>query len=277
MSLFTIAGNTLKEARRDRVLHVLLLFACLLTFVGTLLGSLSIAQDVRILADIGLLAICTIGGIIAILLGSTLVTQEIEQRTIDLVITKPVARWQFVCGKFMGLSGYLALSLVFMGTFLLVVIYFTMPDKAAFEILSGAVSLSLFLIYAELLLILSLALCFSTFASPLMTVAFTLSFWLIAHGTTSLLALGEMSTSASTSWLATALYYSLPDLSAVTRSQDELMRWYEVTRHARLEGVQLPFELTALRALPMVLTYIFGYILLLLSIGTYVVERREFT
>lgn len=276
MSLLTIAANTFKEAGRDRILHVLLLFACLLTFFGILLGSLSIAQDIRILADIGLLAICTIGGVIAIFLGSTLLSREIEQRTIDLVFTKPMRRWQFLTGKFLGLAGCLAVSVIFMGAFMVLLIWLTLPDKTAAEILVSAVCLSVALIYVELLLLMTLALCFSTFTSPLLSVAFTFSFWLIAHASAPLLALGEMSTSNATSITAMALYYGLPDLSAITRSQDELMRWYELTRHARLEGVQLKFDVVALRALPMVLTYIFGYILLLLSIGTYVVERREF-
>lgn len=54
------------------------------------------------------------------------------------------------------------------------------------------------------------------------------------------------------------------------------MRAYELARHAQLEGVVLSLPPSAGPALPMVLTYIFGYILLLLSAGTYIVERREF-
>lgn len=276
LTLSAIAFNTFKEALHERVLHVLILFACLAGAAGVLLGSLSIAQELRILVDLGLFAIGTIGGVIAVFLGASLFHREVDQGTIALVFTKPLRRWQFVSGKFLGLSGCLALVIAGLGALLVALIWVMLPDRTAAEVLLNAVCLSVAMIYLESLLVLAAALFFATFTSPVMSIFFTLAFWLIAHFSPSLLTLGQMSTSAFVSSLAGAVYYSLPDLSAMSKTQDELMRWYEITRHSRLEGVTLPFDLVAARALPMVLTYIFGYILLLLSVGTYITERREF-
>lgn len=276
LSLSAIAFNTFKEALHERVLHVLILFACLSGAAGVLLGSLSIAQELRILIDLGLFAIGTIGGVIAVFLGAILFHREIEQGTIALLFTKPLRRWQFVGGKFLGLAGCLALVIGALGALLLLLAWLMLPDGAAAEVLVSAIGLSVAMIFLETLLILAAALFFSTFSSPMMSIFFTLAFWLIGQFSSSLLALGQMSTSTFASTLTGIVYYIVPDLSAVSKTQDELMRWYEVARHARLEGIALPFEPVATRALPMVLTYIFGYILLLLSVGTYITERREF-
>lgn len=276
LSLAAIALNTIREAGSERLLSVLLLLACFAVLSGWLLGSLSIAQAVRIPVDLGLFAIGTVGGIIAIFLGTSLFHREIERGTIEVIFTKPLPRWHLLAGKFLGLSACLALATALMGAFLCAVVYFLLPDNVAALLLFKAIFLSLVLIYIEELLVLALALFFSTFTSPLAGVLFALCFWVIAHLSSSLLGLAQMSTGSAVSTITQALYLVLPDLSVLARAQEELMRGYELARHAQLEGVQLPFRQAACPALPMVLTYIFGYILSLLSAGMYIVELREF-
>ncbi len=276
LSLAAIALNTMREAFSERLVTVLLFMACLAVLGGWILGSLSIAQNVRIPVDLGLFAIGTVGGIIAIFLGTSLFHREIEMGTIDLIFTKPLPRWHLIAGKFLGLSACLALATALMGAFFCTIIYLLLPDQIAANLLFKAIVYSLILIYLEELLVLALSLFLSTFNSPLSSVLFALCFWAIAHCSSSMLGLAQMSTSSTATAFTQAVYLLLPDLSAFSRAQEELMRAYELARHAQLEGVRLPFRPTAGPALPMVLTYLFGYILLLLSAGTYIVERREF-
>lgn len=276
LSLAAIALNTMREAFAERLVTVLLFLAGLAVLGGWILGSLSIAQTVRIPVDLGLFTIGTVGGIIAIFLGTSLFHREIDQGTIDLIFTKPLPRWHLIAGKFLGLAACLALATSLMGVFLCLVVHFLLPDQIAAHLLFKAVFYSLVLIYVEELLVLALALFFSTFNSPLSSVLFALCFWAIAHCSSAMLGLSQMSNSSAATAITQAVYLVLPDLSAFSRAQEELMRAYELARHAQLEGVVLSLPPSAGPALPMVLTYIFGYILLLLSAGTYIVERREF-
>lgn len=276
LSLAAIALNTMREAFAERLVTVLLFLAGLAVLGGWILGSLSIAQTVRIPVDLGLFTIGTVGGTIAIFLGTSLFHREIDQGTIDLIFTKPLPRWHLIAGKFLGLAACLALATSLMGAGLCLVVHFLLPDQIAAHLLFQAVLYSLALIYIEELLVLALALFFSTFNSPLSSVLFALCFWAIAHCSSAMLGLSQMSNSPTVTAITQAVYLVLPDLSAFSRAQEELMRAYELARHAQLEGVVLSLPPSDGPALPMVLTYVFGYILLLLSAGTYIVERREF-
>jgi ABC-type transport system involved in multi-copper enzyme maturation permease subunit len=74
-----------------------------------MLADLSMGELTRIIADVGLTAIHLFGVTIAVFLGITLVSQEVERKTIYLILSKPVPRWEFIVGKALGLSLTLAL------------------------------------------------------------------------------------------------------------------------------------------------------------------------
>lgn len=252
-----IALNTFRETVRDRVLYAFVLFALVLTLAGILLGSLSVQQDMRILEDLGLFTISTIGGVIAIFVGTNLVYKELDKRTIYLIFTKPISRWQFIFGKFLGLALCLLIVTALMGAFLIALVGWYAQAAPPVTLLLE----SLALIYLELLFVISVATFFSTFATPLMSVLFTLGMWMSGHMAQSLLALGNMSSQPGTKALFQAIYYILPDLSRLTQIRAEIVS----------PTYNLPAE-----ALTLITVYILGYILLLLTLATVITERREF-
>ena len=91
-----IALNTFRESVRDKVLYAFFVFACIITVLGIVLGSLSIGQELRIIEDLGLSVIAIIGGIITVFTGTNLVFKELDKRTIFVIFSKPVANWQFI-------------------------------------------------------------------------------------------------------------------------------------------------------------------------------------
>lgn len=254
-AVWAITVNTFRETVRDRVLYAFIVFAIVVTLAGILLGSLSVSQNVRVLEDIGLFTISTIGGVIAIFVGTNLVYKEMDKRTIYLIFTKPISRWQFIVGKFLGLALCILVVTTLMGGFLvgLATLYKT-PHAVA---LVGSLGLA----YLELLLVIALATFFSTFSTPLMSVLFTLALWLTGHLAPSLLALGKMSESSAIKSLFEGIYYLLPDLATLTKIRFDLMN---PERHFAAESLGL------------IVTYLFAYIVLLLSFATIVTERREF-
>lgn len=256
-AVFTIALNTLRETVRDRVLYAFLFFAFLLTLGGIILGSLSVGQNLRILVDLGLATISIFGGIIAIFVGTALVYKEIEKKTIYLIVTKPIKRWEFVLGKFLGLAICLLIVTVLMGTFLVALTAF-MSDghKINMDLIY-----SIPLIYLELLFITAIATFFSTFATPMMSVVFTLGAWLIGHLGQSLLALAQITDSSSAKTILKTAYWVMPDLAKLT-----------VVRSEITSGVNPGPEL-----ITYLVAYIMAYIVFLLSISTLITERREFS
>src|SRR6185312_3257020 len=108
--IFHIAANTFREAVRDRVLYNLIAFALLLTGAAILVGQISIQIERLVVINLGLTAVALFGVVIAIFIGIGLVSKEIEKRTLYTVLSRPVARWEFIAGKFVGLSGTLVVN-----------------------------------------------------------------------------------------------------------------------------------------------------------------------
>lgn len=256
--ILPIAINTFRETVRDRVMYAFVLFALLITLAGIVLGSLSVAQDKRIIEDLGIFSITTIGGVIAIFVGTNLVYKEIDKRTIYLIFTKPVSRWQFVTGKFLGLALCIFVVTGLMGAFLYLVLLWQSSSEPVslmrlFECLG--------LVYVELLFVIAAATFFSTFSTPLMSVLFTMALWLIAHCGQSLSMLAKMSSSDSVKQVFQAIYNILPDLAVLTQMRADVL-------DNRFSQPEL---------LAVVLVYLAVYIIMLLLCGTIIAERREFT
>src|ERR1051326_3830858 len=101
--LSAIAVNTFREAVRDRVLYNLVIFVLLLVASAPLFSEISIGMERLILVNVGLSAISLFGVIIAIFIGIGLVSKEIEKRTLYTILSRPVRRWEFIVGKYLGL------------------------------------------------------------------------------------------------------------------------------------------------------------------------------
>src|SRR6476660_9939364 len=109
-----IASNTFREAVRDRVLYNLIAFAVLLSGAAVLVGQISIEIERLVVINLGLTAVSLFGVVIAIFIGIALVSKEIDKRTLYTVLSRPVRRWEFIAGKFFGLSGTLVVNTFFM-------------------------------------------------------------------------------------------------------------------------------------------------------------------
>lgn len=101
--VLALALNTTREAIRSRVLYSILAFAILMVGVSAIFGSASIGDQIRYIKDFTLMSISLFGVIIAVVLGVNLLHHELRNKTILNTLSKPLARWQFVLGKFLGL------------------------------------------------------------------------------------------------------------------------------------------------------------------------------
>ena len=95
------------------------------------------------------------GVLIAIFVGIGLVSKEIEKKTIYTIVSKPVARFQFLLGKYLGLSLTLLINTAIMTAGLLAVLYFQdVPVHAVLFKALGMIVLEFMVITAVALLVL---------------------------------------------------------------------------------------------------------------------------
>jgi ABC-type Na+ efflux pump permease subunit len=124
MRALTIARSTCREALHLPVLHVIGIGSVvLLAIVGQLPRfTLSIYDDIKMLKDLAIATASLCGMLVAVFTAVHVITSEIENWTVVTVLSKPVRRWEFVVGKFLGLVWTLvALFAVLSVSYILVV------------------------------------------------------------------------------------------------------------------------------------------------------------
>ncbi len=122
--LFSIARNTFVEAIRQPVFTVLLLMGALGLILNVFLSAYSMEPgegDNKVLIDLGLSTVLLVTLLLAAFTATGVLSEEIENRTVLTVVSKPVPRPVFVVGKFLGVGtaialAYWVLSIVFLMT-----------------------------------------------------------------------------------------------------------------------------------------------------------------
>ena len=109
-SLFSLSLQSLRIYAHDRIFHSCLIFSVLFLAFAYLLSTLTIIESRKILLDFGLSATSIAGIAVAIYLGLSLVRRELENRTVYTVLSKPIARYSYLLGRFCG--GILILAIV---------------------------------------------------------------------------------------------------------------------------------------------------------------------
>src|SRR5947208_2026342 len=206
--VLAISKNAFREAVRDRILYNLILFVLLITASAVFLGELTDGQESRVIVNLGLSSMLLFGTFIAIFVGVSLVSKEIERRTVYSIFSKPIGRGEFIAGKFFGLSLTPLVNVVVMGIGVSLALLYVGGRSLAATIW-GAI----FLIFLELTIMTAVAIVFSSFSTPALSALLTFFVFLIGHFSSSLRDLAQGLGSKTAIYFFDAIYYLLPNLS----------------------------------------------------------------
>jgi ABC-type transport system involved in multi-copper enzyme maturation permease subunit len=254
MMILAIALNTSREAIRNKVLYSILLFACLVTAISAAFGSASIGDTSKFVKDFSLFSISLFGVVTTVVLGVTLLHKELVKRTIYNILSKPVARWQFLLDKFLGLFVTLAIMMLLMTTALLVLLWF-LEHRIDWELLPviGAMML-------EITVLLAVAIFFSSMVvTPTLAGLFTVGTFIAGRSSAVLAYFFDPEQPVALRYAIKVLYVALPHL-------DRLYVADQV-----VSGVALPASYYLYATL-----YALGYVTLLLLLSMVIFRRREF-
>lgn len=134
--IVAIAVNTYREAVRDRVLYVVTALACAVLISTLAMAELALDQQRRVVTDLGLATISIFSVLVAVFLGSSLLFKEIERKTLYVILPKPIHRWEFLVGKFLGITLTVATFIALMGSIQLMVMGLQM-ELSAWQALGG--------------------------------------------------------------------------------------------------------------------------------------------
>lgn len=188
-STLVVARQAFLESARHRVLHALLAAMLLLSGCAHVLAWVSGDEAIRqtkVVSDLSFSALVFLGSLAAIFLGTNLIYQEVERRTIYAVLARPIGRASFLAGKLLGLVAVISLACLAMGAVCLISIALSPGDKAW-----GKLLLALYGTGLELAVVCAIGLLFSVVAQPIEGAVFAVVLTAAGHMTSSLKLLAE--------------------------------------------------------------------------------------
>ncbi len=169
--VWLVARHAAREMLGARLWYVVAAFAIILFVVSRLAGPLSAGEEVKVVKDLGLAGIELSGALFAILIGANLIERESDRRTLQTLLAKPLARWEFLAGQFIGLTTVLALHVLSAGAALFLVLLSMPGPTETVPAADPRMAVALLLIAAELALLGAVAVFFSVFSSNVVLAA----------------------------------------------------------------------------------------------------------
>jgi ABC-type transport system involved in multi-copper enzyme maturation permease subunit len=259
--IVAVARNTFREAARNKILYSLLFFALALIASALALGQLSVHEERRMIRDVGLFGVDLFSVLIAIFVGANLLYKELALKTVYTILPKPIARWEFVLGKWLGVMATLMIQIVVMG----VAVALTLAAQGGRDAVDGALLKALWLLLMNVTVITSVAMLFSSFSSPFLSGLFSLGVFVVGRSIPDVHALALRLGGGAGRALAAACAV-LPNLHLFTPS-GTVVGGEHVSVHGVFVG---PAYLAWTSA------YAIGYSALVLGLAMLIFRRRDF-
>ena len=263
-TIWLIASGTFGEAIRRRTLLIFILVAAVLLVLGAATASFQPGHETVLVKTVGLGVIGLTGVFISVILGINLLPTEIERRTVYTVLSKPVHRYQFLLGKFLGgLLTVLASVAVMAAVFLLLFIIKERGfDKDVRDVCQG-----LLLLTCQITIINAVAMFFSSFLSPFVNFFLTFAVYLLGSARSVTEALADPSSDPAhpknilVVYVFQAINFIIPDFTKYNVQNPILTPDVHITNQA--------YFVTAAALTALV------YSAILLTMAVMIFERRE--
>jgi len=207
--MYNIAANTFREIVRNKFLYLILFFAFVFIVFSISLWKLTIGDDNKIIVDFWL-AMIEIFGIVGVLfVWSQLLFKEVEWKTIFLILSKPIKRYEFIIGKFLGFSGTILLIILLQAALFLGVLL-----MKGIEV-DYLIIWSLIFTFFKLEILLAIVFFLSTFMSNMLTILVALMVYFLSHSFSLLLTMAERTQNNIVVYFTQGLQLLFPPLESL--------------------------------------------------------------
>lgn len=110
VNILAIGRNAFLESIRQPVFVVLLLGGTIALALNVSLAAFTFEDDNKLLIDLGMSTLFLAGLLLAAFGSTSVLTREIENKTVLTVVSKPVSRAALVIGKYVGIAAALSLA-----------------------------------------------------------------------------------------------------------------------------------------------------------------------
>lgn len=204
-----LALNVWREATRDRLVHLLVGSGAILMVFSMILGDMAVGGAERIIQNFGFWII-GIWGLMAVLyLGSNIIRREIQQKTIYLILSRPVNRATFIISKYIGM-----LLVLFTAYLLILIVWMIILQVNSISITKWHL-IAVAFIFGEWMFLAALSLFFASFTTPILHNFFLIGISFLGHWTNDLRLFSENIKILWMKPILKAIYYVLPNLEAL--------------------------------------------------------------
>jgi ABC-2 type transport system permease protein len=170
-----VTKYTFIEVYRSKLMVSLIFLALSLIVISYIASEFAYGAPAKIALDVGLGIMSVSNLIISIFIGATLLSKEIEQRTLYMILSRPISRVSFLFGKILGLSTVLLINSLLLGILsILLFLYFGGEFQPLF-------AWALYFSFLEALTVLIFAIFFSLLTNTTLSVVYTIIIFIIGH------------------------------------------------------------------------------------------------
>ena len=206
MKIFAIAWNGFSEARRNRVMVLLLVFAVTLLLSTTLVMRVTVFTLDRVLTDVAMGSMSFVLVLTTIYLTAGSFSRELHERSACLVLSAPISRAHFLIARYVG------------NVFTLLVLQFLMTCVFLFQMkflrveLTQAQMAALMGLSFQLILFSSIGIFMSCLCSQVVSGTLLILVYMVGNQTDELFFMAERISKGPLYFLGKGLYYFLPNL-----------------------------------------------------------------
>ncbi|OQY08600.1 MAG: hypothetical protein B6I28_04650 [Fusobacteriia bacterium 4572_132] len=247
--IIAIAKFTIKENISNRLFNAFIGFGLFIMLSTVFLNEISLYEGARVIYESGLFLIEFFVLLISIFTSATLVLKDTKEKSIYLVLTKPVTRNMYILGKVLGLIVTVFLNVAIMGGILFGILVF---QKAQVDI---KYMYALIFIFYKLSIIIAIGVLFSVLSDSVITAnIFTLSIYILGHAVYELKMLADKMNNILIKSLLEAFYRVLPNFRVLN------YRDY-------LQNIEIDFGKMTL--------YVVGYIMIVVVITNLIFKNKR--
>ena len=204
-----VAKYTFVEVYRSKVMLSILFIALGLVLVSYVASEFAYGAPAKVALDFGFGLTSISNLIMAIFIGSTLLSKEIENRTLYMILSRPLSRTSFMLGKVMGLSSVLAINTIMLSLVSVGIYYFLGGKPSSLMLWTAWFSL------VEAFIIMLFAILFSLITSNALAIIYTITAWIVGHSLSATSKLFFAKTNLFFNFILQAISGLIPDLEKI--------------------------------------------------------------
>ncbi len=206
LRIYTIAAQTFTEARRNKIFYSIFLFALVVILNSYMFTEVTITTVDRMIKDAGMAAINLFALALVVFTGIGVINREVDRRSLYVVVVKPIARYEFIVGKYLGLLAMMLGTCGMMfGGLLFALKGFKTP-------ITEGVFLGFLGIFLEISVLGALAVLCSTFTNSFVSGFVTAAVFISGHLSAELKFYAAKSSSEMVQFMGRAIYFVVPNL-----------------------------------------------------------------